>query len=87
MNRRLDGRKLTTDDLFAIADANGLRFEQFIGGHHLHSNMLQLTSKVRFDMWSKGNLVLDTRPDSDVQITGCGRCTALVCACRAAGAS
>lgn len=75
MNRNLDGTPLTATDLKTIAAANGLG-DKLDGLQRLHSAALQhsalmaMTRDVRFDLFSKGLLKLDTRTDKNTNGRG-----------------
>ncbi len=69
MNRKLDGEELTHDDLLQIALDNNLSTPEKLNGlagswHNerlAQSQLNTLTQEVRFTMWSRGELLLDTR--------------------------
>ena len=67
MNRKLDGTPLSTDDLIAIAKANGISDKEIQGvialhnENLIHSKLDQITAEIRFRMFSRGELKLDTR--------------------------
>jgi len=70
MNRNLQNKELTTEELTAIALDNGLvtkeKLQGFITMTHnpnlIRSHLVHLTAETRFSMWSRGELILNTNP-------------------------
>lgn len=68
MNRNLDGTLLTTDDLAAMTLAHNLLTSEALADikaslHNdalLKSKLLSLTADLRFSLFTKGQLVLNT---------------------------
>lgn len=67
MNRNLKGQILTTKELWEIADLTPEERDAVLMLHNdnlIHSRLLDITARRRFEMFMAGELELDTRFDA-----------------------